>query len=266
MHVSKIWVGAAALVMMGCGAKDDTDDDPESTAAAQQAVDAAESSSGEAAMVSYTMAGAIEAGATSGEDAAAAAEASATNTLMCPDGGTVTATRAGSEVTFVFDECTGHCGWVKATGTAVVSYGVTASSVTADLSATDFKVNNVTFTVNSTATGSVSGGAHALDIDTDVTGTGPFGGKFSRSGSYSASASGGCLAQNGSWTTKIGLRNWTTTVSNYERCLYDCPKSGTITFEGKFSGLTIDITFNGATVDWSSSTGHSGTVTLAGCS
>ncbi len=261
--------GIIALGTIGCGG---TEDEEESNAVAEAALDMAEASSGESAMMATLVAPAAQAaagGTVTSEEAAAAAEAGGTATLMCPYKGTVTATRSGNEVTFVFKDCTGHCGWVSATGTAVVTYTVTGSSVSATLSAKDFKVNYSTVDIDSSVDYTYTAASASLAITTDASATGPFGRTVTRTGKYNGTveAAGPCISQSGSWTTTFGVRGYTTTLSNFKRCAAKCPEVGSkLELKGKLgvAGVTIEFT-SGNQITWTGSKGATGTLTLPNC-
>ena len=89
---------------------------------------------------------------------------------------------------------------MSATGTAVVTYTVAGNSVSATLSAKNFKVNYSTVTIDSSVDYTYSAASSTMAITTDASATGPFGRTVTRSGSYNGTveAAGPCISQSGS--------------------------------------------------------------------
>src|SRR5690606_11953125 len=104
-----------------------------------------------------------------------------------------------------------------------------------------------------------------IDVTTSGQGTGPRGASFVREGSYTLAwdTAAGCAHLDGQWATQVLGRTWTTEVSGYHACQARCPDSGTITYRGGISGVTVTVSFDGGDeAAWTSSREAEGTIGL----
>jgi len=229
---------------------------------AEQAVDSADVSSNEAAIL-YAGTDSSSAAMTA-EEAATAAWTNA-GTFWQP-AGCITATQDGATVTYVVNDCTGPFGLVHVTGTVVVVYSLAADGLHADATADDLDVNGGSMDLDATGVLSFEGTTRVLSVSTNGQGTSARGNSFLRHGDYTASWDPGtsCLGLDGSWSTVVGARTWSTDVVAFEKCGDSCPaEGGHVSYHGGLSGVTVDVDFDGsASAAWETSNGQSGTVSM----
>lgn len=229
---------------------------------AEQAVDSTDVSSNEAAIL---YAGTESAGPEmTAEEAATAAWTNAG--VFWQPAGCITATQDGLTVTYEVNDCTGPFGLVHVTGTVVVVYSLDGDGLHAVATADDLQVNQASMDIDATGVLHWEGTTRVLDVTTNGQGTGPRGNTFTRSGDYTATWDSGseCFGLDGSWSTTIGARRWSTDVVAFEKCGDSCPaEGGHVSYHGGLSGVTIDVDFDGsAEASWETSNGRSGTLAL----
>ena len=263
-------IATLLLFSSACATEDPGGDEGEDSGRAQGALNSTESSSAETALLATTIGPAEDAAATatSGAELAAAVLDAVTSgvTVLCEITGSVSATADADSVTFVFDNCSNHCGLLAATGTVVVTYDIlSATGVSASLSTDSFRVNGVTVDLAVDVEYSWTSSAETMAITTDASITGPLGGVSTRQGSYSASFDEAalCITQQGEWSTRIGLLGGTTRLDSYRRCALSCPDVGSrFSFEAR-SGWSISLEYTDVDeVSWVNSRGAEGTITF----
>jgi hypothetical protein len=182
-------------------------------------------------------------------------------TLLQPQS-CATAVVTGSVVAYNFNGCTGPYGLVNVTGKLTATYAmVSAGSVTVTLMGSNIQVNGGTLNINATATVSGAAGSRTATVSSMTSAVTSHGQTISHSGNYTAGWDGMCLNLTGAFSTQIGLLNWSTTIANYKRCLGMCPASGTVVITAGANSATVTFA-GGATVNFTTSKGDSGTVTL----
>ncbi len=257
----------------GDGSNEAPAGDPDGDTLAEVAADAGDAVSGESALVASVSFAAAEAAANGeADDDEALAEAAANEaslTALCAYGGRVTATWDGSQVTYSFLACSTHCGMHRATGDVVVDYSLLEDGVGVDIFAEDFRIDGTTSNLDVSAEYRSSGTVASISVDTDASIQGWFGWEIARSGQYDASfdAASQCISHDGAWQTRFGQHTYRTTLEDYERCALECPQEGSrLTFEAESSGYTFEAEFaSDTTLEWSSSSGHAGSLELPGC-
>lgn len=176
----------------------------------------------------------------------------------------VTATQTGSTIDVVYNDCTGPRGLVHVSGDIRFVVMVSATGEISVHSTSDhIEVNGASFDVDADAVYSGSGTNHSLAVSTQSSGTGPRGLPVEHQGDYTITWDGAtqCRSIAGDWSTELGTATRSTTA-NLSRCAAGCP-TGTVVRNTR-TGQTITVTFDGlGTAAWSSTSGRSGSVTLA---
>jgi hypothetical protein len=229
---------------------------------AEQAVDSADVSSNEAAILYASVD--VTTPEMSAEEAATAAWTNAG--VYWQPAGCIVASQDGATVTYEVTDCTGPFGLVHVSGMVVVVYSVAADGLHAVATADALDVNGGSMDVDAEGILSFDGSTRVLDVTTHGEGVGPRGTAFTRDGDYTVSwdPDTECFGLDGSWSTTIGLRRWSTDVSAFDKCGEGCPAAGGhVSYHGGLSGVTVDVDFDGSsTAAWESSRGSSGTIDL----
>ncbi len=249
-------VSAAAAA---CGSSSNSVSDE--VAASEEAADSTEVTSDEASTITIVTDGAELAGAQSGVDLARF-EAANIGARLVP-AGCFSATTNGATVTYSFNDCSGPRGMVHLNGTVTVTYAMTNGTVSVQVNATDFAINQSTVTIDSSATYANDNGTKTLMVDTAGSGTGPLGRTITRAGTYTLTWTATCFTLNGQWSTTTPSATRSTTVDDFTRCAGTCPAAGGSIAHTYINGVTLTITFDGsATAKWSASNGKSGSFSL----
>ena len=193
----------------------------------------------------------------------AAASASLKAMALLQPTSCATAKVTGSTVTYTFNSCTGPYGLVSVTGTMLATYAmVSGGGVTVTMLGLNLKANGDTLNLNATATVSGVLPSRTATVSSMTSATNERGQTIAHSGNYTAAWDGMCMTLNGAFSTQIGLLGWSTTITDYKRCLGMCPVSGSVVITSGASSATV--TFAGSsTVSFKDGKGNSGTVTLA---
>ncbi len=204
--------------------------------------------------------------ASTSTDQLASAAAARIATRFTPSG-CVTSVVAGSKVTYTLTNCTGPYGLVSVSGTLVATYSrpsTNAGGVQVVITGSGIQANKATFDVNATVVASQNGSTKTANVTATSTGTGPRGVSLKRNGTYTVTfdSTTQCATVNGSWSTDVGAREATTTVTDYQRCKGTCAATGTIV-HSTLRGATVTVAYNGTSAaSWSTTGGRAGTVNL----
>jgi hypothetical protein len=195
-----------------------------------------------------------------------ATNAETTATGMYQPSDCVTASRVDAVITYELDNCTGPFGLANVTGTITVTFSLVTEGIKAEAVATGLFVGGSTMDINATGIYSVANNKQTLVVDTTGDGTGPRGVSFVRNGSYTLSwdTYAGCATLDGTWSTQVLGRTWSTTVDGFSKCQDRCPAAGgTIKYTGGLSGVTVNVNFDGsATANWDTTRGEVGQIAL----
>ena len=263
------WLVLTAALLFSCGKDSASTDDESGTVG--EAADSMDMVQNEGALLSVATEGATTQTSAvvmplpaTAEDAAAMAAQRMKDRLQ--PAGCVTTTVSGATLTATLNECTGRLGLRHVTGTLTITFSIAADGVHAVASATGLKVNRATMDITSQAVRKLIGSEVTTTVTTTGTGTGPRGKAITRDGTYGITydVDTECRTLAGEWKTTVGGNEWSTTVTAFKRCQYDCPgNGGKIVHSNSAKDRTITVTFDGsATAKWVSSTGTSGTVNL----
>ncbi len=171
-----------------------------------------------------------------------------------------------SKVTWELDHCTGPYGFVTITGTINAQYSSITDGIKVHYTGTGVQFNKAIMDLDTSVEVTMDGTKKNRAITTHTKGVGPRGNEVERDGTYQLSWDwdSGCLSLDGGWETRVDNKSWTTTVTNWERCENECPKSGgKIEFVGGIRNVTVTLDFDGSDhVAWKSSRGSSGSIAL----
>jgi hypothetical protein len=178
----------------------------------------------------------------------------------------VTATASGATVTYQLNHCSGRRGRLDVTGTITVTFSELDGVVKIETAAQGLQLARGTFDVNATATCAVQADDRRLwTVTSNSSGTNLSGIAVSHSGNWTllVDRATQCVELDGTWIRTAGSRERTTTITDLVRCDGHCPAAGgEIQVEGERGTLTV--TFDGSsTATWTSSSGTSGTRTMA---
>jgi hypothetical protein len=256
---SLVLLGSSLLMVGACAGNKSDDMD-----SAASAIDSSDSTEAEGNVMMGAVDGADASGLTALTGAQVAVRIAANVSLRWNPSGCATVTRNDALVSIAFNDCTGPRGLVHVTGTLDLAVSVSlAGAIVVHATSTGLQVNRAELVVDATATYSVSGTGHTLEVETMGSGTGPRGNEIEHEGSYTVTwdPSSMCRTITGHWQTEIGGRERSNDVS-LERCASGCP-TGTITHHF-LAGASLTVTFDGtATAQWSASTGATGTTQLS---
>lgn len=175
-----------------------------------------------------------------------------------------TATQTGATVSVTLNDCTGPRGLVHVSGHLTLVVSVSASGViSVHGTSDDLEANGASLDLDANAVYSTSGTSHSIAVTTQSSGVGPRGLEVQHDGDYTITwdTATQCRSIAGDWSTEIGSATRSTTAS-LSRCTDGCP-SGSVVRHTR-TGQTITVTFDGqGTAAWSSTSGRSGSVTLA---
>ncbi len=171
-----------------------------------------------------------------------------------------------SKVTWELDHCTGPFGFVTITGTINAQYSSITDGVKVHYTGTGVKFNKAVMDLDTDVELTFDGTTRNRSVTTHTKGLGPRGNDVERQGTYQLTWDwdSHCLGLDGSWDTMVDNKTWSTTVTNWERCENECPKSGgKIEFKGGIRNVTVTLDFDGSDhVAWESSRGSSGSIAL----
>ncbi len=256
---------ATALVATGCAHKNNGSTeglDSDSSALIDDNSEASEQEEDVESGLEDPLSGASEGGEVNvTADATAAATAGRTNPgIFFKPAGCIVSTLAGNVVTHVFTNCTGPYGLTSFNGTVTSTWSKIANGVSVKHETTGFKINgstiNHTVTIDYTKVGTV----YTKTRHGSSTGTTAAGKAITHKADYVTTYDAGtkCIKRDGSSNTTIGGRDFSRSITGYERCgigMLGCPKSGTFTLtRAKLSlkidfpgGATMNVTVNGKT-------------------
>ncbi len=157
----------------------------------------------------------------------------------------------------MFTNCKGPLGLHTYNGTVVSTWTFGTDMLTVTHQATGFKVDAATLDHNATIVYTLSGTTYSRHRSGTTSGTTGSGETIDHTFDYTATydSSSKCVTRDGSSSGTLGGREFSASISNYERCgigELGCPKSGTITLsrEKPLPQLSLSLTFpGGATVD-----------------
>ena len=177
-------------------------------------------------------------------------------------------TANGSDITVVYNDCSGPRGLVHVTGTLDLAISLSATgAVEIHATGTGVEVNNATLDIDADAIYTISGSTRSLAVTSKGTGTGPRGNEIDHEGNYTLTwdPSTTCGSIAGHWQTDFTSANASAERSNdisLSKCVGACP-TGTLTHHYVL-GASVTVTFDGtSTAKWTTSGGLSGSVALA---
>lgn len=249
---------ATGLTLATTGCLDRDDDD---ASAAELALDTGDNGQSEAALLAAAVDG-LTLGAKAWEatpsDVVAAINTRLT-TRFTP-AGCATATAAGGTLTVAFAGCTGPRGLRSVNGTLLLTVtAATASEIALTAKAERFQIGAAELSLDASARYAVSGATASLTVDSRSGGTGPFGHALEHTGQYVATWDGECASIDGAWSTALDGRLRSMDV-DLRRCVASCA-TGTVTRTTR-DGRVINLTLDGTSATWTSSTGRTGTLPL----
>jgi len=246
---------AVGTMSTGCGLREWED-------LAEEAVDSQEIGQNESALTAISTEGA---GATMTPDEVAGTAGGRARARLA-DPNCVAVAQSGATVVYTFTNCTGPRGLVSVTGVLTATFSGSPGNIAFSVSGTGIKVNEATIDIQSSGTLVRNGNVRTLTVTTKGTGVGRRGFDLDRDGQYVATHDDatGCSKLNGQWSLDIGVRDRSTSITNFNRCDGKCPGAGgKITHKG-FGGRQVVISFDGSNrATWEGSNGRSGTVNLS---
>jgi hypothetical protein len=184
------------------------------------------------------------------DDAQAAANAAANAGQFFSPAGCATPTASGNTMTVTFANCTGPMGLSGVNGSISIAYQTSTSPGTLTLTSQNLTASNgAQITLSSTASYTISGNTVALTTQSASSVKTAAGVTITRIPSPSTlvfTQGSQCFTQNGQEQFTINGNPWSGVVSNFNRCLGQCPASGTFTLTPP-NGDTVTITYNGST-------------------
>lgn len=224
---------------------------------AEQASDSMDAVTAEAALVVASMDG-ITASTTPEEAAnAAAANAGAFWTEGC-----FTYLIDGASITYELTECGGPFGLARVNGSVTVTYRATTSSYGFDVTTSNLTIGDAT--VSYMLSADVATDARNVRVTSSGSATGRRGHAVTHEGTYDLRWNGSseCAGLDGSWTTTVGARTFTTQVAGWQRCGDGCPAAGgSISYTGPVASVIV--TYDGSSeASFTNAEGGSGTIPL----
>ncbi len=224
---------------------------------AEQASDSMDSVTAEAALVVAGMDG-ITASTTPEE----AANAAAANAGTFWTEGCFTYLIDGASITYELTECSGPFGLARVTGTITVTYRETTSAFGFDVTTTNLTIGEAS--VSYTASADVATDSRNARVTSSGSAMGRRGHVIAYEGTYDLRWNGSseCAGIDGTWTTTIGARTYTTQVAGWQRCGDGCPADGgSIGYTGPSASVVVS--YDGTQqASWTSGGGGSGTIDL----
>jgi hypothetical protein len=178
-------------------------------------------------------------------EADAAAEKSRTNPgIFFKPAGCIVSTRAANVVTHVFTDCTGPYGLRSFNGTVTSTWTKIPNGVQVVHATKGFKINDATIDHMVTIQYTKVDGVLKRTRNGNLSGTTAKGRPIKHTASYITTydADARCLTRNGSAQSSIGLREWSRSITGYERCgigYLGCPNSGTVKLDGPKHDVTL---------------------------
>ena len=188
---------------------------------AEEASDSVDAVTAEAALVVSAMDG-ITASTTPEE----AANAAAANAGTFWTEGCYTYLIDGASVTYEMTSCSGPFGLAQVTGSITVTYRPTTSSYGFDITTTNLAIGDAS--VSYTLMADVATDARNVRVTSSGNATGRRGHVVTHEGTYDLrwNGSSSCAGLDGSWSTTVGARTFTTQVAGWQRCGSSCPTGG----------------------------------------
>lgn len=263
MRLTSLMLVGSLLGSAACMRADKSD----STDSAESAVDSSDSVSAEGDLVAANVDGADTtnfAALTSDQLAAAIA---ANITAKWPNA-CAQVTANGSDLTVVYNDCSGPRGLIHVTGTLDLTISVSLTgAISVHATGTNVEVNNATLDIDADAVYTVTGSQRSLAVTSHGSGVGPRGNEIDHQGNYTLTwdPSSTCRSIAGHWQTDFSNATTSAERSNdltLSKCVNACP-TGSLTHH-YLGGASVTVTFDGSAVaTWSASTGASGSVALA---
>ncbi|MGZ3419149.1 MAG: hypothetical protein ACXWUG_04985 [Polyangiales bacterium] len=197
------------------------------------------------------LSGAIEGGEVdvTATDPVTVAESARTNPgIFFKPAGCIVSTRSGNVVTHVFTNCTGPYGLTSFNGTVTSTWSKIAGGFQVVHVAKGFQINGATVDHTATIAYTKADGVYTRTRKGSLTGTTAKGRAITHSADYVTTwdPTAKCITRNGSSDTTIGLREFSRSITGYERCgvgYLGCPKSGTV--ELKRPRIDVKLSFPG---------------------
>lgn len=149
-----------------------------------------------------------------------------------------TVDRAARRATHVFTNCTSPAGRTL-NGTVVSTWTFEAGKITVTHDTEPgFTINKASVDRKATITYSKSGSVYTRNRQVTLTGQTEKGKEINRTANWTMTydAAAKCVTRQGSATTTIGAREFSSSIDGYKRCgigTFGCPEGGTITLERK---------------------------------
>jgi hypothetical protein len=147
-------------------------------------------------------------------------------------------------------------------GTITVTYRETASAFGFDVTTTNLTIGEAM--VSYTASADVATDSRNARVTSSGSATGRRGHAIAYEGTYDLRWNGSseCAGIDGTWTTTIGARTFTTQVVGWQRCGDGCPTDGgSIGYTGPSASVVVS--YDGTSqASWTSGGGGSGTIDL----
>lgn len=160
--------------------------------------------------------------------------------------GCITTTIAGNVATHVFVNCTGPHGMKTFNGTVTSTWTFGAGTASVTHAATDFHINGNTISGSRIVSYSKAGSVYTKVRTGAWSGETAKGKAITHTANFTVTydAATKCVTRNGTATSSVGARDFSRTVTNYERCgvfYRGCPKAGgKITLKRNDRTLVID--------------------------
>lgn len=260
-HLANLVFGLSLLAGTGCLHRGDGAD----TDSAEAAVESAETAESEGNVMMAALDGAdMAAGLAPATSDQIAQRVAANLVARWSPRACATVTQSGSTVSVTLTDCTGPRGLAHVSGHLTLVASVSATGViSVHGTSDDLEVNGASLDLDANAVYSATGTSHSIAVSTTSSGVGPRGLEVQHDGDYTITwdTATQCRSIAGDWSTEIGAATRSTTA-NLSRCADGCP-TGSVVRHTR-TGQTITVTFDGqGTAAWSSTSGRSGSVTLA---
>lgn len=174
-------------------------------------------------------------------NAAAAAIANRANTYYTPAGCAV-ATASGPSVSYTFNNCDGAFGLMSVSGSVKLDLSESNGQLGFAASSTDLSVDGRPYVLDLSGTATQAGTQRSVTMTSHSRATDQV---DSRDAQMTITWEQGteCVTINGQGGSTRGDLTTTSTITNYQRCMNQCPTAGKVTVEAKGDVFTTE--FNG---------------------
>jgi hypothetical protein len=174
-------------------------------------------------------------------NAAAASIADRANTYYTP-AGCAMATASGPSVSYTFNNCDGAFGMKSVSGAAKLDLSESNGQLGFTASSTDLTVDGHPYLLDLNGTATRAGTQRSVTMTSHSRATDQV---DSRDANITMTweQGSGCVTLNGQGGSTRGDKTTTSTITNYQRCMNQCPTAGKVTVEAKGDVFTTE--FNG---------------------